>query len=397
MIGWVDVVIALVLLLYAVAGLRRGLFITVIAAAGFLLGAGLGVRVLPGVVAGIVDAEHANIRPFVLLVLVLVLGALGQALAVGLARRAHVALRRSPVRPIDSALGGLVTLGVALVVLWFGAGLARLALPGPVAQSLSHSQILRAVDDVMPSSSEKVVARTVVALGTYGFPRAFGGVGPEPITPVEAAPNSAAVTPAVRKASASILRIDALALACDRSQEGTGWIVAPGLVVTNAHVVAGAEQVSVTSGGHRLDATVVAFDPRRDLAVLSVRKLSGAALPLGPDLTDNAVAAVAGYPEGGPYTVGAARVRGELRAEGDDIYGASGVTREVYALRAEIRPGNSGGPLLTPQGAVSGVVFARSLDDSQTAYALTLAELRPVLSAVTSATQRPVGTGRCAA
>lgn len=167
--------------------------------------------------------------------------------------------------------------------------------------------------------------------------------------------------------------------------------------MTNAHVVAGAEQVTLTHGRQRVRAEVVAFDPDRDLAVLSA-SLPDTARPLAlaDDLSHGDSAVVAGYPGGGPYQVQSARVRGEVTARGDDIYGRTGVTRQLYALRVTVHPGNSGGPLLRPDGQVAGVIFARSMDDTQTAYALRNSELAPVLDQA-HATSMPVGTGRCAA
>ena len=154
--------------------------------------------------------------------------------------------------------------------------------------------------------------------------------------------------------------------------------VAPGRVVTNAHVVAGmaAPQVRVHGTGRSYDARVVVFDPRRDLAVLAVPGLTAPPLALGRQLSRGDGAVVAGYPLDGPYRLDAARVRTVLDARGADIYGDPGTVREVYSLFARVQPGNSGGPLLSKTGAVVGIVFAKSLDDESTGYALTLTRRR---------------------
>ena len=146
--------------------------------------------------------------------------------------------------------------------------------------------------------------------------------------------------------------------------------------------------------GARLDAEVVLFDPERDLAVLAVPGLTAPPLALGTDLAGGAPAVVVGYPGDGPFTSTVARVRQVLQARGEDIYGEPGVSRQVYSLYAQVRPGNSGGPLLDPAGALVGVVFASSLDDPDTGYALTLAESRPVLDQAAAATEA-VDTGAC--
>ena len=206
-----------------------------------------------------------------------------------------------------------------------------------------------------------------------------------------------AATAGVRAAAASMVKITGVARSCNRSQEGSGWVVAPGRVVTNAHVVAGerTQRVRLGGTGRTYTAQVVVFDPQRDLAILAVPGLRAPALKLGSDVGRGAPAVVAGFPENGPYDVQPARVRQVLTATGNDIYGRPGIAREVYSLYAKVRPGNSGGPLLNPSGRVIGIVFATSLDDPKTGYALTLKEAAPVLAKASAST--PVRTGGCAA
>ena len=200
------------------------------------------------------------------------------------------------------------------------------------------------------------------------------------------------------RAATSIVKITGVAASCNRGQEGSGWVVAPERVVTNAHVVAGtsSDHVRIQGTGRSYDASVVVFDPQRDLAVLSVPGLPAPALTQGPNLKRSDSAIVAGFPLDGPYRLDPARVRDTLTATGADIYGNPGAVREVYSLFARVEPGNSGGPLLSVSGEVVGIVFAKSLDDDQTGYALTLDEARPVLEAAGSAFS-PVSTGGCAA
>ena len=152
--------------------------------------------------------------------------------------------------------------------------------------------------------------------------------------------------------------------------------------------------MQVQGTGREYAASIVVFDPQRDLAVLSVSGLEAAPLAQGEALSNGAEAVVAGFPLDGPYRLDPARVRRVIAATGSDIYGQPGITREIYSLYTRVEPGNSGGPLLSPQGQVVGVVFAKSLDDATTGYALTLAEARPVLDAAAGAT-RPVSTGGC--
>ncbi|WP_226343709.1 MarP family serine protease [Agilicoccus flavus] len=391
-----DAGLVVIVVLYVLLGARRGVLLTLASIAGFVAGAAAGLSILPRVLVQIVPDDNAALRPVLLLVLVLVLGAVGQSLLTRLVGRVHRHVRTTGWRVPDALLGGLLTGALALTTLWLAAGLLRAASPQVLGRAVSSSQVLEAVDGVMPTSSERVVGRAVIALDGYGFPRVFDGISAEPLTPVDRPVERGTVTQDVRAASRSVLRIDALSVGCGASHEGTGWVVSRGLVVTNAHVVAGAERVTVREGAARRDGTVVAFDPDRDLAVISVPDLTASPLRLGAALDTGDPVAVPGYPLGGPLTIDSARVRDELDARGNDIYGSGTVRRQVYSLRAQLQPGNSGGPVLTPDGEVAGVVFARSLDHDDTGYALTLDELRPVLDEVGDS-RIPVGTGRCAA
>ncbi len=397
-----DLLLVLLLLGYAVVGYRRGLVLTVFSAVGFVLGAALALWVLPGWIAkalagssGLFAQQYA--APLLLVVGILVLGALGQGLTSRLAWPLRRGVHRGGAGPLDQTFGSVLTLGLAVVIVWFAAGLLRASAPDGVGSIVARSQVLSSIDRAMPAQTDRVLGQVLVTLDRYGVPRAFDGIRAEPIVPVDPADAAVAASAPIKAAAGSVLRIDALAVECNRSQEGSGWVAAPGLVVTNAHVVAGAEHVTVRAGARAIPAEVVAFDPRRDLAVLSAR-LPDSARPLaqGGALSHGDSAVVAGYPGGGPYRVQAARVRGQVDARGDDIYGSARVTRSLYALRVDVHPGNSGGPVLRPDGTVAGVVFARSLDDSDTAYALTWEELAPVLASAQAATM-PVGTGRCAA
>ena len=250
----------------------------------------------------------------------------------------------------------------------------------------------------MPSQTARLFAGFRSVLDREGFPRVFEGVRAEPIAPIATPDNGLAFGAGVARAARSIVKITGSAVSCNRDLEGSGWVVAPERVVTNAHVVAGttSEHVRIQGAGRSYFARVVVFDPQRDLAILSVPGLPARASTQGPALKRSGGAVVAGFPLDGPYRLDAARVRDVLTATGADIYGTPGAVREVYSLYARVQPGNSGGPLLSPSGEVVGIVFAKSLDDDNTGYALTLDEARPVLDAARGAFS-PVSTGGCAA
>ncbi len=390
-----DLVLVVVLALYAATGYRRGLLLTVVGAVGFLAGAGIALWVLPGLIAEWLGPASAMWRPFLLVLLLLLAATITQGILTRLVSGAARSIGRSPLGGLDALLGAVVTAAVAAVTIWFCAGVLRILVPSDLARTIGQSRVVAGVGQLMPATSDQVLGSVKAALDQYGFPRVFSAIGAEPIRPVEPADPGAGASAAVRSATSSVLRVDADAASCGRTQEGTGWVARPGLVVTNAHVVAGSRSVTVRSAGSRYPARVVAFDDGRDLAVLAVPGLGAAPLPLGRTLDHGDSAIVAGYPLGGPLRVDPARVREILTARGDDIYGRTQVNREVYSLLATVQPGNSGGPLLDTDGSVSGVVFARSMDDPSTGYALTLSELRPVLGSA-SADSASVPTGACA-
>ncbi|HYN30053.1 MAG TPA: MarP family serine protease [Dermatophilaceae bacterium] len=396
-VPWLDVALLLVLALYAGHGWRRGFLASAFSLGGFLAGAALAVWALPSLVTRweVLDSVPA-LRAVVLVLAVLLVATLGQALggAVGEAARARV--RRPFAQAVDGALGAVTVLTVASLLVWFVADAVRGSALTSASRAVVDSRVVRAIDTVVPEGTSDLVAGVSRAMQEHGFPRVFADAGPEPIRPVPAPGSAAAQSAGVQAAARSVVAVTGTAPSCGEQLAGTGWVTAPERVVTNAHVVAGTTALVVRVGGtgRAREAEVVAFDPRRDLAVLAVPGLPASALPEGADLGAGEEAAVAGFPLAGPYTVTPARVRGTLRARGDDIYGRTGPVREIYSLRAEVRPGNSGGPVLDLSGRVVGVVFAASLDDPETGYALTLDEARPVIDAGVSATSG-VSTGPC--
>jgi S1-C subfamily serine protease len=397
--NWLDIVLALVLVSYAFSGHRQGLLVGVMSLVGFLAGGALGMWLLPELLRRwqSVDGNVVS-RTVVLVVGVFVIASLGQAAAVRVGSRVRRGLQLKAARWIDSGLGAVATVLAVSLLVWFMAGAVRGGAPAPLAKAIGGSRIVQTIDRFVPSQTAGLFAGFRSVLDRGGFPRVFEGVQAEPIAPVAPPNNQGTFAARAGRAATSIVKITGVATSCNRGQEGSGWVVTPERVVTNAHVVAGmtSEHVRILGTGRSYDARVVVFDPRRDLAVLSVPGLPAPALTQGPDLQRSSSAIVAGFPLDGPYRLDSARVRDVLTAKGADIYGSPGAVREVYSLYARVQPGNSGGPLLSPGGEVVGVVFARSLDDDNTGYALTLDEARPVLDAANSSSS-PVNTGRCAA
>ncbi len=387
-----DVVLLVVLLGYAVSGFRQGLVVGALSVVSFLLGAAAGMSLLPDLVSSWAPGWR---RTAAVVAGVLAMAWLAQVLGGLLGRRLRDVVSWRSARLLDSLLGALAAVVVVGLVLWFVAGAVRGGPLPALSRAVASSEVVRVVDQVVPPQASGLFASFRRVVLAQDFPRVFSGVAAEPIAPVPP-PDAAVVGPAAGAAAGGVVKVTGAAPACDRGREGTGFVIAPQRVVTNAHVVAGvdAPRVQVTGEGELLPGTVVVFDAARDLAVLAVPGLAAAPLGLGRELGTSADAVVAGFPLDGPYTAVPARVREVLTARGQDIYAQGEVVREVYSLATTVEPGNSGGPLLDGAGSVVGVVFARSLDDPGTGYALTLDEAAPVLQAAEAASQ-PVGTGGC--
>jgi S1-C subfamily serine protease len=395
LLDWVIVVLAIV---YAVTGFRNGAVVGLLSLLGFFAGAIIGVQV-----AVPLGSRLANGRAQVpiAIVCVLVLAMVGQLVGVFIANRVKSRLPRAG-RKLDAGIGAVLGVLSVLLVAWMIAvPLASSPYP-PLAAEASQSTIVRGVDGVMPQSMRTLYSRLRTFLDRSGFPPVFGDLPNTSITAVDPPPRSfpTLVRRRLTAAEQSVFKIYGQAPQCSRSIEGSGFVISPHHLMTNAHVVAGTQQLGVVVGGRELAATVVYFDPDVDVAVLNVPGLDAAPLRFAAQPAGtNAPAAVVGYPEDGPLTVDAARVRARNAVTGSDIYGGPGVLRQVYSLRAVVRSGNSGGPLLsgTPgaAGAVLGVVFATDLRSSDTGYALTAAQVAPALRSA-SAT-RAVSTQGCAA
>jgi S1-C subfamily serine protease len=392
-----DIFLVLLLAGYAASGYRQGMVISVLSLAGFLGGGAIAMAVLPALLDSFdVFDSSPLLRALVLVFGVFSIASMGQAIAVALGGRVRARVPAGPGRVVDSVLGMVVVLVSVSVLVWFVAGALRGGAPAPVAKAVGESRVLRAIDSVVPPQTSRLFAGFRQALDREGFPRVFEGIQAEPIRPVDPPDPNVVRTAGVEAAASSVVKITGVAAACNRGQEGSGWVVAPGRVVTNAHVVAGLGDVTVRPRGTGQSYTgrVVIFDPERDLAVIAVPDLPSRPLPLGSVLKRGDAGVVAGFPLDGPYRLDAARIRQVIDARGADIYGNPGTVREVYSMYARVRPGNSGGPLLDPNGRVVGVVFAKSLDDSVTGYALTLDEARAIIHAAGSASKR-VSTGGC--
>src|SRR5919107_3452099 len=370
----VDLVLIVLALVFALSGFRQGLLVSSTSILGFLGGAVIGAQ-LSGPVADRVDGSSVT-RVFAALVVVLAGALLGQILAGAAGRALRGKVTWEPAKMVDAVAGAVVSAVAVLLVAWMVATpLASSPFPG-VAGQVRQSSLVQAVDHAVPSQVRSLYDSLRTAIDRQGLPDVL-----DPLTPTEArdvpAPDKALLnSPVVSSVQGSVVQIRGIAASCSRQIDGSGFVFADQRVMTNAHVLAGVTDPQVTAEGEAYDATPVYVDEETDIAVLAVPGLPQVPLRFTPAPVDTgADAIVMGYPGGGDFYVGPARVRDRGEISGPDFRATRTVQRDVYALYGQVRAGNSGGPLLAPDGTVLGVVFASAIDDPDTGYALTAAQV----------------------
>lgn len=384
---------------FAVVGYRQGFVVGILSVTGFLGGGLVTVYALPVLWDALTGGRKVGTTiAVVAVVVVIVVASVGQALTTHLGGRLRRHITWSPARALDATGGALVNVAAMLLVAWLlGSALAQTTLP-TVGREVRDSRVLVGMDQMLPGQADIWFKDFTSVLAQNGFPQVFSPFSNEPIKEVQPPDPALARSAVAVRAQRSIVKVTGTAHSCGKVLEGTGFVFGDRRVMTNAHVVGGVEEPTVQIGGEgrKYDAKVVLYDWRRDIAVLDVPDLNAPALRFSAQDADGGNGAiVAGFPENGSYDVRAARVRGRITANGPDIYHRGTVARDVYSLYATVRQGNSGGPLLTPQGKVYGVVFAKSLDDAETGYALTADEIRTDITKGRTAAEQ-VGTDNCA-
>ncbi|MFI1563316.1 MarP family serine protease [Streptomyces sp. NPDC020490] len=385
-----DILLLLVVAAYAVSGYRRGLVAGCVSLAGFVGGAVVGVWVLPSVM-GLVTPGTTRATVTAVLT-VLVPAVLGHELAGRLALLLRRELDRGPLRVADGVGGAAANTVAVLIVAWVAASVLGASSSPVVTTAIRDSALLGTVQEAMPQTTPAWFSRATSALDRAGFPQVFNPFENESTARVAEPSGDSVTASATNAAKLSTVKIEGVS--GDQGREGSGFVYAREHVMTNAHVVAGIDAPSVRVGGvgPLYEARVVLFDPERDVAVLYVPGLTAPVLRFDDGAARGDSAVVAGYPQDGDLNLQAATVANRVRATGRDIYNESTVTREIYAIRSTVRPGNSGGPLLTTDGRVYGVVFARSTSDDGTGYVLTAAEVASDAGRAATATA-PVDTG----
>ncbi|WP_327728426.1 MarP family serine protease [Streptomyces sp. NBC_00487] len=394
-----DILLLVAAVWFAIVGYRQGFVVGILSVIGFLGGGLVAVYALPVIWDWMTDnSEVSTAAAVVAVVVVIVCASVGQALTTHLGNKLRRYITWSPARALDATGGAFVNVVAMLLVAWLiGSALAGTTLP-TLGKEVRNSKVLQGVAGALPHQADTWFADFSSVLTQNGFPQVFSPFSNEPITEVQPPDPALANSLVAQRAKRSIVKVMGTAQSCGKVLEGTGFVFGERRVMTNAHVVGGVDEPTVQIGGEgrKYDAKVVLYDWERDIAVLDVPSLKAPVLKFTTkDAASSDDAIVAGFPENGSYDIRPARVRGRITANGADIYKRGTVHRDVYSLYATVRQGNSGGPLLTPDGKVYGVVFAKSLDDPDTGYALTADEVEEDITKGRTANQQ-VDSDSCA-
>lgn len=388
-----DLLLVLLLIGYGVSGFRQGFVMGALGVVGLLGGGLFGVIVTPLILRRFEPSLSISL---IALAIVLGCAVIGQAVGAQLGAAVKAKMTWRPAYVVDAAGGVGLSMAAALVVCWILGTAVATAHLGELTRLVNGSAILSTVNRVMPEYADRAMLAFSRVVDPQIFPRYLAPFAPEEIQPTPEPDRAVLADPDIERAADSVVKILGVADQCARSLEGSGFVYSDDRVMTNAHVVAGvSDPVVRTRDGQNYPAKVVTYDPERDIAVLSVPDIDARALDFDLDAARGDSGAVLGYPGNGPFRAGASRIRAEQRLRGPNIYGSDEVVREVYSLYAEVRPGNSGGPLIGDDGSVAGLIFAASVEDQNTGYALTAKEVAGA-ARQGIASDAPVSTGACA-
>jgi S1-C subfamily serine protease len=386
----------LILIAFAVfilfSGWRRGLFVSVFSLLGLIFGAWLGRSVID-IVNG--ASTSTSLTKTALSAATLFIGiGVGSAIGGFIGRRIRNVFSWSPFRLLDNLSGAVLSLIAWSIVFWLLATTLLAAPVSSITNTVSQSKVLNTLEQYMPTAVRDGVESVRIYVSDSGLPEGFANVL---LAPAVEPPDLTAIdAPAVIAALDSVVKVEGTAPECSTRLTGSGFVVGQDLIITNAHVVAGVENptVRVKGKGKAFEGIVVYFDPALDVAVIRTKDFPSVALRISEPLSRGDNAAVAGFPGGGPLALIPARVRSVIDSVGTDIYGDEQVTREIYAVSADIKQGDSGAPMFALDGTVAGLVFASSATDAQTGYALTAKEFMVGVEIASTATQA-VDTGEC--
>jgi S1-C subfamily serine protease len=393
-VNLLDWLLVVLVLAYALSGYWQGFITGAFATIGLLTGGLFGIWLAPTVLRGASPSLGVSLGA---LFIVILCASLGQALMQYVGARVRDKITWRPARVLDALGGAVLSAFAVLLVAWaLGVAISGTRI-GPITSLVRSSVVLAKVNNALPNAAPRALQAFNNVVGTGFFPRYLEPFAPERIINVAPGPKNLPGSPAVQATRTSVVKIRG-ANSCGRGVEGSGFVYAPDRVMTNAHVVAGVHDPQVQIGGETELARVVHYDPELDIAILDVDTHSAPVLRFATGSSaaqEQDPVAIEGYPQDGPFDIQSGRVRAEQRLRSPDIYGSGTVLREVYSLRGLVRPGNSGGPIVTPGGQVAGVVFAASVTDPDTGYALTADQVQDAARQGRSESAE-VSTGACA-
>ncbi|HEY0902910.1 MAG TPA: MarP family serine protease [Marmoricola sp.] len=385
-----DWCLVLIVVAYALSGYWQGFVTGAFATIGLLLGGLLGIWLAPHLLG---EADPSLWVSLAALFVVLVCASFGQAILQYAGTRVRDQITWQPVRALDAIGGAVLSVVAVLIVTWMlGVAVSGSRIPG-IGPMVRDSTVLTRVNEVMPAQAQGVLRQFDRVVGSSFFPRYLEPFAPERIVEVSPAPGNVVRDPEVQQAQLSVFKIRGNNR-CGDGIEGSGFLYSPNRLMTNAHVVAGVTEPRVRVGNRTLDAEVVYYNADIDVAVLAVG-IDGPTVQFDTSGAAEQPAVILGFPNDGPFDAQPARIRSEQRLRSPDIYGRGTVTREVFSLRGLVRPGNSGGPLVSRAGKVLGVIFAASISDRQTGYALTADQVAGAAARGLTADDR-VSSGNCA-
>ncbi len=384
----IDVVIIVLALAALVRGARVGSVRQIFSTGGFLVGLFAGAWLEPH----FTHFMHSQLSKSLLAIgLTLGLAIVLMAIAEYFGAQLKYSMQKHQINRIDSALGAVVGLATLLLSVWLAAALI-VTLPVSGAQdNIRSSVIISKLTKTLPPAPH-IIADLGRLINPNGFPQVFSGVEPTPM--FAKLPSTTSLLPAVSHDELSVVKIEGNG--CGGIIEGSGFVVAPGLVATNAHVVAGVARPHVLDQNGSHHAMAIWFEPNLDFAVLRVDNLSEPPLTLHTKIADRGTAASAlGYPGGGDFSAQPAVILDDFTATGRNIYNQGAPDRDIYEVQSHIIPGNSGGPLIIGDGSVIGIVFAQSTTYNNVGYAITLGKVSSEINQA-EAQNTPVSTGTCA-
>ncbi|WP_113704686.1 MarP family serine protease [Nonomuraea lactucae] len=373
-----DLILIGLVIAFGISGYRQGFIIGVMSFVGFVGGAVLGVFIAPPISKAVVDGDTP--QALLAIVIVFLSATIGQfaSSTIGAVVRSHVTWE--PAKVADAVGGTFASALSVLVIAWLIGSLIVSTSFTPLVEQVKNSMLLTTVDDAIPTAARNWQQPFKKFIDRSEFPPVFDAIGAGQLGgDVPPAPRSILQGARLGRAQRAIVKVQGNAESCNKHIEGTGFVYAKDRIMTNAHVVAGVTRdlQVLDSENKRHPATVVRYNPQRDIAILYVPGLDLPQLSFEADADKGDNAIIAGFPKGQGFTAEPARIRSRLDAEGPDIYRSTNVTRQVYAVRGKVLPGNSGGPLLTVDGRVYGVIFAAAISQEETGYVLTAAEVRP--------------------